>query len=64
MSGEQRFKINPYGVKYLCDCQNEMEFTGRSFMTNPPQYKHYCSICGKTENLKEQYPAVKWERVE
>ena len=63
MPGEQRFEINPYGVKYLCDCQSEMEFTGKSFMSNPPQYEHCCSSCGKIENLQEKYPTVKWEFV-
>lgn len=58
---EQRFELQPYGVRYLCNCGTEMEYTEEMIMVLSGLFVHKCSSCGNTENLREKYPLVRWE---
>ena len=58
---EERFEIKPYGVRYLCNCGQEMIPTGEILMSNPPRFPHKCNKCETRADLEEKYPTVKWE---
>ena len=58
---EERFELQPYGVRYICDCGDEMLPTGTMLMTDPPKFPHKCQSCDSTITLNEKYPTVKWE---
>jgi hypothetical protein len=61
--GEQRYELKPFGVRYVCKCGNEMEYTGQMLMSDPPQFVHLCNECNSKENLREKYPTVRWEAI-
>jgi predicted RNA-binding Zn-ribbon protein involved in translation (DUF1610 family) len=58
-------KVKAIGIGYECDkcTYGTMEFTGATFLTNPPKYGHKCDNCGEKMMLKDKYPTTKWERV-
>lgn len=61
---EETYKIEPIGVKYICDkCkEGEMLPTGNNdWATNPPQFEHACTFCNQIENFEEKYPLVRFK---
>lgn len=60
------FKVEPIGVKYMCDkCSDgEMIFTQNSIWNIiPPQYEHKCDSCGGVLMLEKKYPIIKYKRI-
>ena len=49
--------------EYLCPkCdKGKMEFTGESYMSNPPLYGHKCNICGYWMEFYTQFPLIDFE---
>lgn len=62
---EREFKVEPYGVDYICDdCGNgKMEPNGTMLMCDPPKWQHYCEACGAMQNLANKYPEIRYRRV-
>lgn len=64
---EEIVKLQPYRVIKKCDkCSYfNMEFTGIMLPTNPPKYKHQCTLvhCVNTANYMKQYPYIKYEEI-
>lgn len=52
-------------VRRICDhCgKGEMvrENPREALFSSPPQYKHYCKVCGYRENYHVSYPAIGFE---
>jgi uncharacterized protein (DUF983 family) len=63
---ERKFEVKPVGVDYICDdCgAGTMVQTGMMLLSNPGQYKHRCSHCGKEVGFFTKYPDIRYERVE
>lgn len=62
MSRVKEKKVIPVREHLLCDCGEEMAYTGRVLCTSPPQYPHYCEACGYTENVwGHAYPRITYK---
>ena len=51
----------PYQEDWYCGengCTGKMQYTGTTFQTCPPQYKHACSKCDRTSDTLETYPRI------
>lgn len=58
---EKEKEVKAYKVNYLCDyCGKEVEFTGFTAMSYPPQYEHKCK-CGEKYYLKKRYPSIEFK---
>lgn len=64
MPVERSEVVTPKRLRMFCDCGEEMEFTGRTLMTFPPQYVHKCKSCGEEARLASQYPYISFESKE
>ena len=63
---ESEFKVEPYGVKYVCEkCGvGEMLYTNRSdWSVAPPQHEHKCPKCSAVVMLEEKYPIIRYKRI-
>ena len=54
-------QVVPFYQKAYCDCGEELEFTGMTLTSNPPQYPHKCPKCKKEYKLKHVYPVLMWK---
>ena len=63
---EALFKINPIGVKYICEfChEGEMEFVHGNKTPQAVMFEHKCSNvqCGKMLLLPKVYPYIEWNQ--
>ena len=62
---ERTYEVRTVGMDYICDDCNVgvMEQTGVMLLTDPVQWPHKCNNCGKTKNLWQKYPDVRWKRI-
>ena len=44
----------------MCECGQEMKFTGESYLTAPPRYEHLCA-CGESALAFSIYPRTTHE---
>lgn len=57
----KKYKI-PVEVNYLCDdCGGVVLPTGMVLTSDPLQYQHECSKCGKQYTFREAYPHIVYE---
>jgi hypothetical protein len=58
---EREFKVEQYGVDYVCDeCgEHPMKSDGPMLPTHPPKFRHECP-CGAVKMLEERYPLVRF----
>ena len=64
---EREFKVETYGVDYVCDVCNEgilaqegnIKIDGENY-----SYPHRCTSCNTLVNLPEKYPTVRHQRVQ
>jgi hypothetical protein len=67
---EQEFKVEPYGVKYICGICDEGEMlpTGNNnYSAEREPFEHKCNKCGDKRMFSENYPLVRYrfsERLE
>jgi len=63
---EQEKKVESYTVRYICDddeCNGIVVFSGVVLTMYPPLYVHKCENCGKSYNLRNQYPYMTYKEV-
>lgn len=61
MAEQVKAKLVPYSFGWFCDeCGKEMNATGFSLTSSPPQYEHLCNTCGKTVYLMKSYPVIEF----
>lgn len=64
---EREFKVETYGVDYVCDVCNEgiMVQEGKLKIDGENvSYPHRCVSCGTLVNLPDKYPTVRHRRVQ
>ena len=62
---EKLYPVNTYLMRMSCDkCGGNMEFTGTTHPTNPPQFLHMCDKCKDTKLYSKQYPGITYEPIE
>jgi hypothetical protein len=56
----------PQWVSYRCDdCKiGEVVSTGQQSANPPHDYEHICPLCKRVHWLDEDYPTIRWERVQ
>lgn len=52
--------VQAYRERLLCDCGHEMEFTGGTLLSSPPQYEHHCKGCGARATMKQKFPRIEF----
>lgn len=60
---EQRFICKPVIIQAICDCGGVFMIDEKSPMlaSMPPQIKHICNKCGKSEYFTKAYPIMVYE---
>lgn len=62
----KEYKVEPYAEVCICDkCkEGEMIPIGENqWLSNPPKFKHKCTICDNEEFYIERYPVIKYRIV-
>lgn len=59
---EKRTIKQPVEVRLFCDCCGvEMQYTGRTLLSNPPRYEYECPECHTTKIEYNQYPRIEYK---
>ncbi len=60
--GERRTTVTARQVWYTCDECNGgvLELTGTALLSDPPQFPHKCTYCGKETVLPKAYPFIEF----
>jgi len=62
---EEKRKVKPYKVVYICDrCKSgEMTPTGQVFNLGKPQIEHVCPVCGFRKSFTDKYPKIEFREI-
>lgn len=62
---EREVVVSPVQVEYVCDIchRGTMQPTGKTLLSDPPQYPHECSVCGYATTFRRTYPNVVLQHV-
>lgn len=57
----KKTEVKTFKYTAKCDCGGEYLPDGTALLSNPKQYRHYCTLCDDVITLRDMYPLVKYE---
>jgi predicted SprT family Zn-dependent metalloprotease len=63
MPHEERREVRSFQVKFICDCGEEMQSTGRMRSTSPPTVEYLCPVCNTKALSPSGYPRTEYEEI-
>lgn len=64
---EERFEMKMYGINYkckMCGTGNMIKSNGLMLTCDPPKFAHKCDNCGAETYLNDNYPMIKYEKLQ